>query len=319
MMTQSSQPSTEPPHDTSGAAYDIIAMGELLVDLIGDEGSGLADTSRFERRQGGSPANLVRTMALAGRRAALVACVGDDGLGEFLIDELEAVGVDTRFVRTTRTAPTSTVLLSRSAETAEFVAYRHADALLDASHVPFDVLTSARVVHTTCFALSRPPARTLVLDAFRRVADGGGRLSLDANYAPAIWSDRAEARGLLREVCGLEPYVKVSEDDLTRLFGNGTNLADGVTQLHEWGAPLVCLTLGSDGCRVSWDGGDRTADVAPAPVDGVVDATGAGDAFWGGFLSATLDGRDPADCARAAGRVAAQKLQATGPLRSLDV
>ncbi|HHP7237735.1 carbohydrate kinase family protein [Longibacter sp.] len=304
---------------SSLSAYDVLALGELLVDLIGTYPEGtLRETPSFERRQGGSPANLVRTVALTGQRAALVACVGDDGLGTFLHDELGGVGVDTRFIRTAMKAPTTCVVLSRSTATSEFIAYRHADAQLREEQIPDGVLQSAGIVHTTAFALSREPARSVILSALRTADAAGGRCSIDVNYAPGIWPDRDEAATVLRDVVSRASYVKVSDDDLDRLFGTDGSSPDRVQQLHDWGADVVCLTRGPEGCRVSRDGGAEIKIVPAVPVDAVADATGAGDAFWGGFLSASIDGHDPFRAARLGSEVAAQKLQSVGPLTGIE-
>ncbi|PEN14873.1 carbohydrate kinase [Longibacter salinarum] len=298
--------------------FDVIAIGELLVDLIGADPEGtLEKTSTFERQQGGSPANLVRTAALAGCRTAIIASVGNDGLGDFLKRELDEAGVDTDFVRTTKHAPTSCVLLSRSAGTSEFIAYRHADMHLDISQVDAEVLRDARIVHTTAFALSREPARSTILSLFRIAKDGGAKRSIDVNYAPRIWPDRDEAISILKDVVGNASYVKVSDDDLRRLFGPTDQGVRGVHRLHDWGAESVCLTRGPDGCRVSWNDGASHAELPATPVPDIADATGAGDAFWGGFLSAQIRNCTPAEGARIGMEVAAQKLKSIGPLTSL--
>lgn len=305
-------------------SFDLIAVGELLVDLIATTKTpDLEPATSFEWRPGGSPANLVRTLALAGRRTALMAHVGDEGLGRFLVTELDHteldhVGVETGFIRRSLTAPTTAVLLSRSAGTADFVAYRHADALLQPEDIPVETLKRARFVHTTAFALSREPARTTICDALSRAAAAGATLTLDINYAPSIWPDRAEAQSVLQSLIGRGAYVKASDDDIERLYGASLSVRDGAARLHEEGAELVCLTLGSDGVRVSWEGGAEHAEVPAAPVDRVADATGAGDAFWGGFLAAMLRGDAPPACARIGSQVAARKLRITGPLTSLE-
>jgi fructokinase len=298
----------------SADAYDILAMGELLVDLIGDvPADGLAATERFVRRAGGSPANMARTAALTGARTALISCVGDDGLGAFLRSDLDATGVDTRFLQTVD-APTSTVLVSRTTGTPDFLAFRHADAMLSAPLAPPEVLASARMAHTTSFALSRPPARSAILAALATAAGAGAQITIDANFAPEIGPSADEARDLLREVTGHGAFVKVSDDDLARLFGDERQHADAIDTLHAWGAALVCLTRGKDGSVLSWADGTETAEVPVAPVEAVGDATGAGDAFWGGFLASHLAGADPAACARRGAAIAARKLETTGPL-----
>jgi sugar/nucleoside kinase (ribokinase family) len=86
--------------------YDLLAVGELLVDLIGqDLADDLRQTRDFHRYQGGSPANMAANMARLGNRAALVACVGNDNLGVYLKDRVAESGVETHFIATHPTAP----------------------------------------------------------------------------------------------------------------------------------------------------------------------------------------------------------------------
>lgn len=300
---------------------DILSIGEILIDLIGhDPADSLADTESFDRHPGGSPANMARTAALAGADVAMAGCVGRDGFGELLREELQAVGVDTQYIQTpsqspgTGAVPTTIVLLSRTMGTPDFVVFRRADTQLQLPVVPPEVLSETRIAHTTSFALSREPARTAILTTLRDAAKDGTQISLDANYMPRIGPDRDTGQSLIREVCSLGALVKVSLDDIARIFGSSVEPGDAVRTLHEWGAVLVCLTRGGDGSYVSWDGGSQVAEVPVAPVHVTGDATGAGDAFWGGFLTAFLEEASPKQCAERGARVAARKLETTGPL-----
>lgn len=302
--------------DRSDASLDVLAIGELLVDLIGEEpGKKLSGTERFTRFQGGSAANLTRTLALIGMRAALVASVGSDGFGTFLRDELSEAGVNTEYIHTIGTTPTSLVVISRTAATAEFAAYRHADAQIHPDHVPDAVLTNTTVFHTTCFALSRPPGRSTILDAAERASAQGCLLTLDANYAPAIWADRLEAQSIIELYCRHGAFVKMSEDDVTRLYADDLSPEETADRIHGKGATLLCLTLGEEGSFVSWENATEQVYVPAPRVDNVVDATGAGDVFWAGFVAAHIAGHRPETCARVGSALTARKIQHAGPLR----
>ncbi|MDJ0841668.1 MAG: carbohydrate kinase [Acidobacteriota bacterium] len=296
---------------------EVLAVGELLVDLISTEPSSvLAEAERFQRFPGGSPANLTANLARLGRSAALVARVGNESLGRMLLDHLGEIGVHTEAIKTDPAAPTSIVLVTRTDRTADFIAWRTADIQIQAADIDNALLEEARIYHTTCFALSREPARSSILDGARRAVEHGCRLSIDLNYAPSLWGDAEEARKIVADYCRRGALVKMSRDDVARLFQvDDAGADDTLARLHDWGAELICLTLGGDGCMVSWAGG-RCRETLPArPVD-VVDATGAGDAFWAGFLSAWLDDRDPVSCARAGTALAMLKLKTLGPLPS---
>jgi len=296
---------------------DILSVGEVLVDLIGEApANALADTTVFRKQPGGSAANLACNAARLGGTVALVAAVGDDTLGPWLRAHVEAAGVDTTAVTTVAQTPTTAVLVARTTGTPDFTAYRGADAELEPAHLPNALCERPRIFHTTCFALSRAPAQATILEAAAVAVQHGATLSIDANYAPAIGPDRAAAQYTVQRYCQYGALVKLSADDVARLFGDGVALADAIATVHGWGAPLVCVTLGSDGTRISWKGGEHAADVPAAPVTLRGEATGAGDAFWAGFLMAYLTGQGPVGCASAGSRMAARKLSTDGPLPS---
>ncbi|MPR33206.1 carbohydrate kinase family protein [Salmonirosea aquatica] len=293
--------------------YALVAAGEFLADLIGEDfASDLLTTGTFRRVQGGSPANLAANLARLGHKSALVACVGADSLGKYLLQAIYPTGVNTEYVAIDPGQPTSLVLVSRTQGTPDFIAYRAADYQLQPDHFPNSLLNESAIFHTTCFGLSREPARSSLLDAARRARQSGALLSLDANYAPSIWPDRHEALEVIGKYIQ-DALVKLSDDDAERIFGSAVTPEQVLDFLHGKGARLVCYTLGARGSLISWEGGRHKVHVAVEPVE-VLDATGAGDAYWAGFLSAYLDGYPPAQCTRAGGRIAAIKISSVAPL-----
>ena len=294
--------------------YALVAMGELLADLIGSDFSeNLLNTKQFDKFQGGSPANLAANMARLGNRTAIVSCVGDDNLGVFLKNEVAKTGVDVRFVANDSAMPTSTVLVSRTKGTPDFIAYRTADRDLHPHHVADELLAQAHFFHTTCFALSQNPAQNTIIEAAQRAASAGCQLSLDANYAPQIWPNRQQARLVIEAFCQHKAFVKISDDDAERLFDQKLTNDAIIEQFHAWGAALVCLTLGAQGSIISTENGAKR-DFVPSQTVEVKDATGAGDSYWAGFLTAHLDGKTPLQCAKAGASLAVLKLSTVGPL-----
>lgn len=299
---------------TSSRPYALLSVGELLADFIGHHVSAsLLDTQDFRRYQGGSPANMAANMARLGNSVALVACVGTDSIGRYLVREVAEAGVDTQHLVTDPYEPSSIVVVSRTSGTPDFVAYRMADRCIRPGQLPDALLSQTRIFHTTCFALSRPPAQDTIVDAARRANAAGCQISIDANYAPSIWPDRDEAWRILTDYFKTGALVKVSEDDITRLYGSPQTTDSVLADFHRMGASLICLTLGADGSLVSYDGGSKQARIPGKKID-VVDVTGAGDAYWAGFLTAYLDGYAPANCAQAGAALAKLKLTRQGPL-----
>lgn len=292
----------------------ILSVGELLADFIGQNFSdSLFDAADFTRFQGGSPANMAANMARLGNQAALVACVGDDNLGRYLVQKVAETGIDTSHIHVQPAEPTSIVVVSRTKGTPDFIAYRTADCMIQPDHLPDQLLDQTALFHTTCFALSRNPAQATIVDAARRASLAGAQISIDANYAPSIWPDRDNAWQVLADYCASGALVKLSEDDAERLYGAPQKPEQIRADFHRMGAKLVCLTLGAEGSIVSTDSGASVVQM-PGKSLSVVDATGAGDAYWAGFLTAWLDGCTPAECAGAGSNLAALKLIRRGSL-----
>lgn len=292
--------------------FDILCAGELLIDFISEQFvENLEEAATFRRLQGGSPANLCMNLARLGNKPLLVATVGEDDMGNFLEKMVSVAGVDTQLIRRTD-LPTTLILVTRSKEVSNFEAYRLADVQITEDQFPDDLLSASSIFHTTCFALSRQPARNAILDAANIAVKAGNQISLDANYAGKIWPNQVEAQGIVAQVCQLGALIKVSEVDWERLYGQPLENPDmAVDHFLHLGAKEVCVTLGSEGCYVA---NKEEQYFLPARKIEVKDTTGAGDAFWSGYLHAWLDGNAPFSCAVAGRKMAEIKLGHFGPL-----
>lgn len=302
--------------DTTPRPYALLAAGELLADFIAHHVSrDLFDSPDFRRYQGGSPANMAGNMARLGNTVALVACVGTDNIGRYIVERVGEAGVDTQYIQQDAHQPTSLVVVSRTAGTPDFIAYRTADCCIHPEYMPDSLLQQARIFHTTCFALSRQPAQDAIVDAAHRARAAGCLVSIDANYAPSIWPDREAAWRVLTDYCAAGALIKMSEDDAARLYGEPQTISRVLADFHGMGASLICFTLGSEGSLVSYENGAQQVRIPGRKID-VVDVTGAGDAYWAGFLTAYLDGFKPELCAKAGAAMAKLKLTRQGPLPS---
>ena len=295
---------------------DILSVGELLVDLISTDFAETMDAvESFKRIVGGSPANLAMNMQRLGNNVRLVSTVGRDDFGNFLMNYVRNLGLSTKSMRQVAT-PTTLILVTRSKNVSNFEPYRGADALISQAQLSDKTLEQAAIFHTTCFALSRKPAQTNILRGAKRAVELGCRLSIDANYAEKIWQNRAEAQRVVAEYCAHGAFVKVSEVDWERLYGSKLTEPEAAARhFLALGAHDVCVTLGGDGCFVaSKNEADGKGHFLPARPVEVRDTTGAGDAFWSGFLTARLDGHSILNAAKAARRMAELKLAHFGPL-----
>lgn len=292
-------------------SIDILCAGELLLDLISaDFAENFEQASTFKRLPGGSPANLCMNMARLGNKANLVASVGKDDMGLLLKNYVESTGVDGSGIAQVDDS-TTLILVTRSAATSNFEAYRGADKMISIRQFPYQKFSDIAVFHTTCFGMSQEPAQSTILQAAEKASRAGCRLSIDANYAEKIWPNQKEARRVVADFVRMGAMVKVSEVDWQRLYGEMVSPQAVLHHFLQLGAKEVVLTMGGDGC---WVANESEQHFLPSRPVQVKDTTGAGDAFWSGYLTARIQNKTLLEAAMAGRKMAELKLGHFGPL-----
>ncbi|WNH14326.1 carbohydrate kinase family protein [Thalassobellus suaedae] len=293
---------------------DILCVGEVLVDFIGHQsGVQINNTRDYHRYLGGSPTNVAMNSARLGLKSVLVATVGKDGFGEYIFERLGEVGVNSNFIKQVDNHPTSVIFVSRTDSTPDFIPFREADYCITEDQISKETLLNTNIYHTTCFALSKNPAQETILKKAEEAFNLGCKLSIDVNYAKKLWESQEQALQVIKAYCKFNPLVKISEDDMLRLFEQKLPHEDIFNFFHSEGVETVCLTLGSKGVKLSQKG-KEVIQLPAIQIDVVQDATGAGDAFWSGFLFAYIKEKPIEKCLEVALQLAALKLQNVGRL-----
>jgi len=294
---------------------DVLTIGEMVVDFISVEKTDtLSNASTFERHLGGSPANIAVYVSKLGGASAVIAKTGIGAFGQFLKSELQRHGVTTDYLIMDHRTHTTVIFVSSTAATPDFEEFRSGDYLLGPEEISQEAISRTKVVHASTFALSLEPCRSAVIGAFRMAHEMGKLVSLDPNYSRRVWPDQKEAMGVIREAYRYVDVTKPSADDARRIFGPDYQPEQYIEMFHDLGAEAVVFTMGKDGNLIS-ENGHITDHVPARPVE-VVDATGAGDAFWAGFLVATLDGNSTERSVLFAREIVERKLTTKGPLPS---
>jgi len=266
-------------------SFDIVCLGELLIDFT-PAGLSPAGMRLFEQNAGGAPGNVAVAAARLGHTAASVGKVGGDMNGAFLRQSLEGAGVDTRWLRTDSQSSTSMafVVLSEGGER-DFSFVRDADTKLAAEEIDAGLLSSAKIFHFGSLSMTHEPAHAATLTALRLAREQGCIISYDPNYRALLWPDERTAVERMASVLDRVDILKVSEEELLLLTGESDIEAGGRILLSR-GPSCVAVTQGAGGATVCLPSGCVHTKTYPGPV---VDTTGAGDAFMGGFLSQLLE------------------------------
>ena len=205
--------------------FDVLAVGEILVDFIADAGQvSLAEARHFTVFPGGEVTNVALNTARLGGSSMLVARVGGDAFGVFLKQYLQRAGVEISHLGTVTHRPTTLVANTRQNQTPDFIAYRGADSYLSPDDMPVSLLPDTFCVHTSAFALAYEPARSTILQFITQAHAAGCLVSFDPNYDPRIWEQGADPLVVLAQICPYATLVKPSLDDCARLFGGAAQI-----------------------------------------------------------------------------------------------
>ena len=262
---------------------EIVALGELLVDFTG------CGTRQFEANPGGAPANVVAAAARLGRKTAMIAKVGADMFGDLLTDTLRAYGVDVSHIYRTDDAFTTLafVALDETGNRQFSFSRKHsADLQLTADEAVCPALKSAKIFHIGTLSLTEEPSRSATLRALQAAKDAGVWISVDPNLREPLWRTADDARDAIRMVCAQADILKISDYEVSFLYGID-DPAEGLRRVcAEFAPKLAFLTCGANGAYAAQ--GEILLYEPCVPVH-TIDTTGAGDSFVGAALSFLLD------------------------------
>mgnify|MGYP001443229239 CR=1 FL=1 len=278
----------------------ILAVGDLIEDVVvwlpGAVALGSDTEVTITRERGGSAANVTAAAVRAGGRARFVGQLGDDELAHRLAHGLAATGVDVVARHGGRTG--SIVVLVDSAGERTMLTDRAAATDLTAPDPAW--LDGVEVLHLPAYSLFVERLARSCLELAAQATERGIPVTLDPSSESLLV--KFGVGRFLDLVADLGPAILFPNADEARVLGIGDQPPPGVD--------LVVVKHGPGAVRlVSADG---VTEVPVPPVTGVVDTTGAGDAFAAGFLVAWTAGGSPVECVARGSEVAAHVLAGPG-------
>ena len=269
--------------------YDAVALGELLIDFT-NEGSGTMGNPLFEANPGGAPCNVLSMLSKLHRKTAFIGRVGNDMFGRQLKETLDLVNIDPVGLSFDDKVRTTLAFVSMTKDNdREFSFYRDpgADMMLSKEDVPLSLLKDTRLFHFGTLSMSSSLSKEATTTAVSHAREAGALISFDPNIRQALWEDKEMLRSAITYGLSVSDILKFSDDEIVWYTGEEDIDKAAEALKKETGAKLILLTLGKNG-SVAYYNDSRVFSKA-ITCDEVIDATGAGDCFFGCCLDIVLE------------------------------
>ena len=268
--------------------FDVIAMGELLIDFT-MSGQSEQGNNLFEACPGGAPCNVLALLNKMGKKTAFLGKVGKDQFGTLLRATLEDVGINTSNLLTDEQVNTTLAFVHTFPDgDREFSFYRNpgADMMLTAEEVDEEFLAKTRLFHFGTLSMTHEGVREATKKALKAAKDKGLLISFDPNLRPPLWSSLELAKEQMEYGFGFCDILKISDNEIQFVSGK-EDYDEGIRYLQEtYQIPLILLTMGKDGSRAYYKG--MRVERAGFQCR-TIETTGAGDTFCGSSLNYILE------------------------------
>lgn len=278
----------------------LCVVGDLVEDVIVRPLVAFArrDTdnpSVVDRRRGGSAANVAAAAAALGAEVRFVGRVGDDALGDVLVAELAAAGVDVVVQRAGRTGTIVIVVEPGGVRTM----YPDRGAAAEMGPIGAAAATDVTWFHLPAYTwCTEPPGHHA--DALLAAARAKAAVRVSVDLSSVALLEDVGAAGVTERLRCVRPDVVLA-----------TMAEWAVVDPMDIGGAVVVIKDGPRPVEIRHADGHREQVLVEA-VGEVVDPTGAGDVFAAGYVVAAMSGCAPVDAARAGIAAAARTLGRVG-------
>ena len=271
-------------------AFDVVALGELLIDFtpngVSDQGNPV-----FEANPGGAPCNVLAMLRKLDKSCAFIGKVGDDMFGHRLRAVAEDAGICMDALRMDPSVRT-TLAFVRNDENGDrdFSFYRNpgADMMLTKEELPMNIITGARVFHFGTLSMTHEPARLATQEAVFAARVSGAIISFDPNLRPPLWEKQTDARKQISWGLSQADVAKIADNELEFMTGE-SDFNRGAFKLAAQfpNIKLLNVTAGANGSYAFYQ--DKRVFVPSFLLGDTIETTGAGDTFCASVLNYILE------------------------------
>lgn len=272
--------------------YDVVALGELLVDFTQN---GISSNGNWllEANPGGAPCNVLSMLQSLNHKTAFIGKVGQDMFGEMLKEKVSSLGIDiTNLVMTTEQKTTLAFVHTSSDGDRSFSFYRNpgADASLTKDEVASDIIKQSKIFHYGTLSMTNDVVNSATEYALEIAQNNGVLKSFDPNLRMKLWDSETHAKERIWFGVSKCNVLKIAEEEL-EFITSESNIQKGVDIIRsKYSIPLITVTKGKEGCFASFDNGSEVLSESCPTFTNVktIDTTGAGDTFCACILHSIL-------------------------------
>ena len=270
--------------------YDVVALGELLIDFT-ENGLSEQGNPLLEANPGGAPCNVLSMLQKLGDKTAFIGKVGNDGFGHLLTKAVQEQGIDTTgLVYDNDVHTTLALVLKKENGDRDFAFYRNpgADMNLKEEEVNESLIASSSIFHFGTLSLTDESVKMVTQKAVKAAKENGLTITFDPNLREPLWRSLEEAHEQVAWGLQQADVVKISDNEITWFTGMD-NYDEGIAFLQKEypNLKLICLSMGGDGSKAVY----RDIHVAyPAFLqEATIETTGAGDTFCACMIHTVLE------------------------------
>ena len=269
--------------------YDVIALGELLIDMT-DNGLSEQGNTLFEANPGGAPCNVLAMLRKLNHKVGFIGKVGDDIFGHKLKAVLNDVGINTDNLLIDKDCRTTLAFVETHADgDRSFSFYRNpgADMMLRKEDINEKLLEQTKIFHFGTLSMTHEDARQATMYAVETAKKNGAIISFDPNIREMLWESLETAKEQVHYGLKMCDILKISDNEIQWLTGE-QDFTAGVKKIRaEYDIPLILVSMGKDGSRAYYlEEGSSEIFVEEKAVlqKNTIETTGAGDTFMGCIL-----------------------------------
>ena len=268
--------------------YDVVALGELLIDFT-PYGKSNQNNDVLEVNPGGAPCNVLSMLSNLGYKTGFIGKVGNDGFGKLLKETLdkENISTDGLVLSDEYNTTAAFVHLDENGERS-FSFYRNigADEMLTEDEINEEMIKNSKIFHFGTLSMTNEPVKSATKKAIDIAKENNVLISFDPNYRPALWKNDNLVKEAIEYGLNKCDILKISDNELEFITGMN-DMNEAIIEIkNKYDIKLILVTLGENGSMYWYENciGYRSGFKSE-----VIDTTGAGDTFHGALLSKIME------------------------------